>query len=322
MRKALTALGIYTVIFPVLAGTMMLIPVLAAPARAQTMPPTDSSYYVAPRDTAVRAQRLGCDQAEFDNSRDHNSFVTLDFGAQRKDGKGTYLPGSTVFWPKSRDQNYALHFAYGYQSCGPRHLLIVGIGTSNDGAVTDGALGADWGSTVAIVAREASADGYSNIAVQGAIDAEPGFGPFPHFEGWEWGDKSGTGYVSRTKALLNDYGSADGCPQALGKYGDARCGSGWTIADEYNAVWGWSPNEATPEIYFDGCHGYANMANQWARVSDYGKHYGGQGTVRFVAPLDQRNCLNAAQAWSAFRHALTADGVPEAMNFSTQIVTG
>lgn len=290
-------------------------------ASAAVRPPTDFSYYVSPGDTYARAQDLGCGQAKFDNSHGVNSFVTLDFGAQRSDGAGTYLAGSTVFWPNSAIERYSLRFAYGYQSCRSRHVLVLGIGTSNDGAVTDGRLGADWGIVVRTVAAGASRDGYRSVAVQGAIDAEPGFGPFPHFQGWEWGDRSGGGYVSTSKSLITDFGSADGCPQALGRYADAMCGNGWTTLDEYDAAWGWAPNEATPEIYFNGCRGYGKQANQWADISDYGKHNQKAGMIRFVGPLDQNDCLSPAAAWSDFNAALGRDGVSSGMKFSTRITT-
>lgn len=319
MGKARKALGFYA------AGFMMVAGFVAAnsgqAAAAVVRPPTDLSYYVTPGDTYSRAQALGCDQAKFDNSHHVNSFVTLDFGAQRSNGAGTYLTGSTVYWPNAAIKDYSLRFAYGYQKCGPEHILIVGIGTSNDGAVTDGALGADWGAVVRDVAAESSHDGYHSVAVQGAIDAEPGFGPFPHFDGWEWGDKSGGGYVSETKSLLTDFGSADGCPQSLGHHSDAMCGNGWTVKDEYDAVWGWKPNEGTPEIYFNGCGGYARQANQWADISDYGLHNQKAGRVLFVGPLDQDDCLSPSAAWSDFDAALGRDGVSDSMKFSTQMST-
>lgn len=319
MGRVRKALHISAAGFTVLAGFVALNSGQAA--SAATRPPTDFSYYVSAHDTYSRAQGLGCGQAKFDNSHGVNSFVTLDFGAQRSNGAGTYLAGTTTFWPNSAIQRYSLHFAYGYQACHSRHVLIMGIGTSNDGAVTDGKLGADWGSVVHSVAVTSSRDGYRNVQVQGAIDAEPGFGPFPHFQGWEWGDRSGRGYVSTSKALINDFGSADGCPQSLGRYRDAMCGNGWTVKDEYEAVWGWKPNEGTPEIYFNGCRGYANQANQWADISDYGKHNERSGKVLFVGPLDQGKCLSPPAAWSAFDGALGRDGVSDGMKFSTQITT-
>lgn len=318
MSKARKSLGIIVAAFGVLASV-----VLAKPAYAQvaSKPPTDWSYYVAPGDTGSRAHDLGCSQAEADNSSGHESFVILDFGAQRRNGKGTYLAGSTVYWTNAADENYALRFAYGYESCGPRHLLILAIGTSNDGAVTDGALGGDWGALVQGLAQQASARGYSHVAVQGAMDAEPGFGSFSHFQGWEWGDKSGRGYAGRTVSLLDDFGSADGCPQALGRVANRKCANGWSLDDEYKAVWGWPPNEGTPEVYFDGCGGNANQVNQWANVSAFGQRYRRKGKVQFVGPLDQGSCLNAARAWREFQAALAADSVPEAMRFSVEMVT-
>jgi hypothetical protein len=71
-------------------------------------------------------------------------------------------------------------------------VLLLPIGTSNYGSVTDGR-SARPGERWYAVAQQASGRGYSDVAIQGAIDAEPGFGPFPHFQGWEWGDKSGRG---------------------------------------------------------------------------------------------------------------------------------
>lgn len=318
MRRMRTALGICAVALPVILSL-----VFARPAYglATPKPPTDWSYYVYPGDSGHRAQHLGCSQAKYDNSRNHYSFVTLDFGAQRSNGRGTYLPSTTVYWSNVADENYALYFAFGYQSCRPRHVLVLAIGTSNDGSVTNGALGASWGAVVQSTAQQASKRGYSHVAVQGAIDAEPGFGPFPHFRGWEWGDKSGRGYVGRTTALINDFGSADGCPQSLGNYGNVQCGWGWTLANEYDAVWGWTPNEATPEIYFDGCHDYANQVNQWANVSAYGKHHQRKGMVRFVGPLSQGYCLDPLDSWHEFQRALTRAGVPDAMRFSALMVT-
>lgn len=318
MVRVLSVLRIPVSIFAVLAGAVFAIP---APASAASAPPTDASYYVRPSDTAARAQTLGCEQAKADDSNGRNSFVILDYGAQRKTGGGTYLAGTTVYWANSSDENYAVHFAYGYQSCGPRHLLILAVGTSNDGAVTDGKLGAVWGDVVKTVAGDASRDGYSNVAVQGAVDAEPGFGPFPHFQGWELGDSTGGGYVSQTKALLDDFGSADGCPQKIADYSNGKCQNGWTVADEYAAVWGWSPNEGSPEIYFDGCHKYGDQPNQWADISDYARHYG-KGAIKFVGPLDQGNCLGPAQAWSEFQAALSRNGVPDPeMGYSMEIFT-
>jgi hypothetical protein len=318
MGKARTVLGVCVAAFVVLMDVAL---PRSAYALVTAKPPTSWSYYVHSGDSGTLGQRLGCDQAKLDNSNGRGSFVILDFGAQRNNGRGTYLPGSTVYWTNTADENYALRFAYGYQSCVSHHVLILAAGTSNDGRVTDGALGAAWGSVVQRVARAASARGYSDVAVQGAIDAEPGFGTFAHFQAWEWGDKTGRGYVGRTRALLDDYGSADGCPQEIGRTANFRCGNGWNLADEYNAVWGWSPNEATPEIYFDGCHGNANQANQWANVSAYGRHHGRKGMVKFVGPLDQGSCLTSAKSWTAFQAALTRDGVGQAMRFSAEMAT-
>jgi hypothetical protein len=312
------ALGMYIAIFTVLVSAAIM---NAKPAAAAGRPPTDLSYYVAGGDTYSRAQDLGCHQAKFGNSHRAESFVVLDFGAQRRDGAGAYLPSSVVYWPNSVIKGYSLRFAYGYQRCRPRHVLILAVGTSNDGSVTNGALGAAWGRVVHAVAVDSSHDGYRSVAVQGGIDAEPGFGPFRHFAGWEWGDRSGGGYVRASRTLIDDFGSADGCPQSIGRSSNAKCASGWTVADEYDAVWGWKPNEGTPEIYFNGCGGYARQPNQWANISDYGKHHARAGKVLFVGPLDQDYCLSPAAAWSDFRAALRRDGVSDSMTFSMQMVT-
>ena len=312
-----------TIALPVAASFVFGTSVLVSPghALASTKPPTDLSYYVSSADTDSTAQTLGCNQAQFDNTNHANSYVTLDFGAQRYDGAGTYLPSTTYFWSNSQDVSYALYFAYGYESCTPSYTVNLNIGTNNSGSGIDGALGADWGSLVQEVANDAAADGYSNVYVEGATDAEPGYSTFAVFTDWELGDSTGGGYQSTTSLLISDFGSADGCPGTLGDYGDHYCDNTWYQSSVYDAAWGYSPNAGNPEIYYNGCNGLANQPVQWANISDFGIHYGKSGQILFEGPLDQDNCLTSAEAWSDFQTALSDDGVSSAMSYSTEITT-
>ncbi len=294
---------------------------LHAPAAWASNPPNNWSFYVASWDTNSTAQQLGCNQANYDKSVNANSFVTLDFGAQYYTGSGTYVPSTTIYWSNSTIEAYAENFAYGYQICGSSHYLTFNVGTNNDGSVTDGALGADWGSLVQSVASNVSNSGYANVIVYGAIDAEAGYGPFAHLYGWEFGDSSGPGFASRFGGLISDFGSADGCPQSYYQDTNRVCSGDWYLSSDYEAAWGWSPNIANPEIYYDGCYGLANEPVQWANISDFGAHYG-FGAIFFEGPLSQNYCLSPAQSYNDLVYSLNVDGAGVGpMPFLTQIVT-
>lgn len=289
-------------------------------------PPYDWNYYVSPHDTLHRgihtAFNWGFNQARADRAHRHNSFVTLDFGAQGPRGAGTYLPGTVVWWSNARDEAFAEWFAYGYfRGSGngrSGHHVMLQLGTSNDGSVTDGRLGGIWGSTVQTTANYVSRHGWSDVAIGGAIDVEAAWGPFAHVREWEWGDASGAGYAHRTHALLADYGDAEGCPQHQTKR-NSYCGNGYWSQSYYRLAWGWSPNMAQPEIYFNGCHGYAKQAVQWADVSAWAKATG-RRPIQWDATLSQNWCLSPSGSYHALVGALRHAGVPYNPLFETWIV--
>lgn len=296
-----------------------------APASAN--PPFDWNYYVHATDTlhtgARSAFQFGYNQARADIAHRSNSFVTLDFGAQGPGGTGTYLPSTTTWWSNGHDEAYAEWFAYGYYRGAndgrSGHHVMLNVGTSNDGNVTNGRLGAIWGTSVQATATYVSRHGWSDVAVDGAIDIEAAWGPFAHVNGWEWGDSSGAGYAHRTRALLADYGDAEGCPQYY-THINAHCGNGYTTEDYYYLMFGWSPNMAQPEVYYNGCHRYANEPVQWADISSWGKTTG-RRPIQWNATLSQGWCLAPSESYSALVNALGRAGVPFNPLYETWIVT-
>lgn len=294
---------------------------------ASAHPPYDWNYYVIPSDSLSSGSRsafqFGWNQARADIAHNYSSFVTLDFGAQSAGGGGTYLTHSTTWWPYSHIEAFAEWFAYGYYRGANNgrsgHHLMLNLGTSNDGSVTDGYMGALWGSAVQAAANYVSDHGWSDVVIDGAIDVEAAWGPFTHVNGWEWGDSTGAGYVHRTGALLADFGDAEGCPQYFTS-AKAYCGNGYWTWSYYYLSWGWHPNMAQPEIYFNGCHGYANQPVQWADISSWGRAKGLR-PIQWDATLSQNQCLTPKQSWGALVWALGRAGVPFNPLYETWIVT-
>lgn len=257
---------------------------MAAQANPSSIPPIDYSFYVYPGDTPSTAYTLGCNQGNYDGQVNQGSVVILDFGAQASNASGTYLPSTSTFWSNGTDEFYAANFAEGYQRCNHGQVLTLAVGTNNDGSVTDGQLGAVWGSVVEAVANNAQQSGYANVSVAGADDWEAGFGPFAHLNGWVNGDSSGGGYVSTYSVPLYNYGSADGCPQNYGEYQNYLCTGDWYQSSNWDAAWGWGPSYSTPEIYYNGCNGYAAQDLQWGMISLEGAVYQGS-RIQFTGPF-------------------------------------
>jgi len=266
------------------AGAIILEMPAAALAGPSSIPPIDDSFYVYPGDTPSTAYTLGCDQGNYDGQVNQDSVVILDFGAQTSDSSGTYLPSSSTFWSNGSDEFYAANFAEGYQGCNHGKVLTLAVATNNDGSVTDGHLGAVWGTVVQAVANNAQQSGYVNVSVAGAGDWEAGFGPFAHLNGWVNGDGSGGGYVSTYSVPLFDFGSADGCPQQYGQYQNIQCTGDWYQSSNWYAAWGWGPAYATPEIYYNGCDGNAAQDLQWGMISLEGAVYQGS-EIPFTGPM-------------------------------------
>jgi hypothetical protein len=289
-----------------------------AVSSAAANPPNDWSFYVAPGDSYSGAETLGCNQAHYDTSVQNESLVTLDFGAQTSNGAGTYLPSTVTYWSNGTDELYAEWFAYGYQDCSNGdYYLELNVGTNNDGSVTNGNIGGIWGSLVQTVATNASDWGYSNVSINGAIDAEAGYSSFADVDDWMWGDSSGTGYANHTGALIADFGTADGCPSYYTS-SNLDC-SGWYESDIYYLSWGWPASEAQPEIYYAG-NGYANQPIQWADISDVGAHCCG-GEIYFWASLSQNSPLSPDESYSYLVDATSHQGVGDSPSYETQIVT-
>jgi hypothetical protein len=192
-------------------------------------------------------------------------------------------------------------------------VLTLNIGTNNSGSTPTGKLGAIWGSVISWVANHA----WSDDIVQGANDVES-WGTYAAFNNWEWGDSTGSGYAA-SKLMLVNFGSADGCP-TFWTNGDYPCSSGFTTKHEYYASWGWSPNLAQPQIYYDGCDGYANQPVQWADISAWGAA-NNLGRIYSAASLSQNYCLSPDQSYSYLESALAHQGVNDTPSYETQIVT-
>jgi hypothetical protein len=274
----------------------------AAAASAPCCPPVDRTFYVAPGDGPATAYNLGLEQANADGQSGQPSIVILDFGAQRDDGAGNYLPSTTYFWSDGTIEFYAANFAEGYQNGGHgAATLQLALGTSNGGSVTDGALGAIWGSVVQAVVNNASSSGYVNVNVAGSGDWEAGYGPFAHLAGWVNGDSSGGGYVSTEPASLYDFGSADGCPGYYNSESqNLQCDGDWTQDSNWLASWGWGPAYATPQIYYNGvgsCTGLAAQDIQWGMISLEGAVQHGR-SIYFTGPLTSAGtCDTTLNAW-------------------------
>lgn len=267
-----------------------------AHANPPSIPPIQYSFYVAPGDTPSTAHTLGCNQANSDGSTGHNSLVILDFGAQASNGAGTYLPSTTYEWSNGTDEFYAANFALGYQSCNHgSQVVTLAVGTNNDGSVTDAALGADWAGVVHAVQANASSSGYVNVNVVGAGDWEAGYGPFAHVAGWvEGGDGTGSGYATNYGIPLYNFGSADGCPQSYGEYQNYLCTGDWYQDSNWLDSWGWTVAFATPEIYYNGCDGYAAQDIQWGMISLEGATYHSE-PIQFSGPFTEASSCDPSQ---------------------------
>ena len=263
-----------------------------APAGANppAIPPIDYSFYVAPSDTYSTALQLGCNQANYDGSVHYPSTVILDFGAQTSDGSGTYLPSTSYYWTDGADEYYAANFAYGYQACNHgTYRLNLAIGTNNDGSVTNSYLGDVWAIVASAVRDNVSTSGYVNVSVWGAGDWEGGFGSFAHLSSWmNGGDGTGTGYAPSPSLppLIFNYGSADGCPQNYGQYQNLPCTGDWNQGSNWLDSWGWVDAWATPEIYYNGCGGFAAQDLQWGMISLFGAVYYGR-PIEFWGPMTE-----------------------------------
>jgi hypothetical protein len=250
---------------------------------------------VNPIDVAAPIIReAACEQAQ----KVRQGIVVLSFGRQ-------LATGTTGFGnPISPDTIVATATAWseGLAACG-RGPWEVSIGTSNSGGRTphNGFNGGKvWGEIVVRAQQEAN----PRVAISGSVDIEPGWGPAPQARKWV------DGYVSATNIRLWNFGSADGCPQSVGRL---TCGNGWTVDDVLWVSSHAGPNViAMPQIHTQS----GSQARQWAVLSARALEMGkplriGSFTVQTAACAQVRGgCpttgVSAWDGWVQLRNALDA----------------
>lgn len=175
--------------------------------------------------------------------------VVLSFGAQR--AKGTNGFGTEISYAEVAEVTKA--FAAGLLKCGSGPWEVA-VGTSNSGGVTawNGVLGGvRWAQLVRSIRAQAG------VLVTAAVDLEPGWGPSGQARAWV------DGFVQMAPEVrLWNFGSADGCPQAINS--DLTCNNGWTVDD---VLWVSSHAGvnvvAMPQIHTQS----GSQARQWARMA-------------------------------------------------------
>ena len=192
--------------------------------------------------TLPAATAVACSQAK----KVSNGVVVLSFGIQTATGtSGWGIPISYENIAK-----VAAAWASGLATCGTGQWEV-SIGTSNAGGVSryNGYLG---GVAMAVAVGRSRELADSRVVISGAMDLEPGWGPPGQARAWV------DGYVATTSARLWNFGSADGCPQTVGKL---TCNNGWTIDD---VLWVSSHAGANviamPQIHTQS----GSQARQWA----------------------------------------------------------
>ncbi len=244
--------------------------------------------------TLPAATAVACSQAKKVSS----GVVVLSFGVQNATGtSGWGIPISYANIAK-----VAAAWATGLATCGTGQWEV-SIGTSNSGSVTryNGYLG---GVAMAVAVGRARELADSRVVISGAMDLEPGWGPPGQARAWV------DGYVATTSARLWNFGSADGCPQTVGKL---TCNNGWTIDD---VLWVSSHAGANviamPQIHTKS----GSQARQWAvlaaRSIEMGKTLRiGALTVQTAACTTvvggcPTTGVSAWDAWTQLRRALDA----------------
>ena len=244
--------------------------------------------------TAPIIRQAACDQAR----KVRQGIVILSFGRQ-------LATGTTGFNnPISPDTIVATAVAWseGLAECA-RGPWEVSIGTSNSNGRTphNGFFGGQkWGEIV----KRASAEAHPRVRISGSVDLEPGWGPAPRARQWV------DGYVSVTDIRLWNFGSADGCPQTVGRL---TCGNGWTVDDVLWVSSHAGPNViAMPQIHTQS----GSQARQWAVLSARALELGkplriGAITVQTAACAQVRGgCpttgVSAWDGWMQLRNAMDA----------------
>ena len=204
---------------------------------------------VLPIDTAIPVIRAAaCDQAR----KVRQGIVVLSFGMQ--------VDGGASGFEKTRKLTYddiaatTSAWASGLAECGIGPWEV-SIGTSNSGGKTK-YNGFSGGQQWAQVVERTRAIADPRVAVTGAVDIEPGWGPVKQARLWV------DGYVATSSVRLWNFGSADGCPQTVSSR--LSCNNGWTIDDVLYVSSHAGPNVvAMPQIHTQS----GSQSRQWAVMS-------------------------------------------------------
>ena len=223
--------------------------------------------------------------------------VVLSFGKQVEGGASGF--GMTLM----NDDMVAVvaTVAAGLAECGGGPWEVA-IGTSNSGGATP-FNGVEGGARWAALVERARGASDPRIAISGAVDLEPSWGPVAQSRAWV------AGYVAATSRRLWNFGSADGCPQTVGA---VRCNNGWTIDDV-----AWVSTEAGPNVWVAPqiFTQSGSLARQWAVIAARALQRGAQLRVGGVgvqssACVQRGPCPTTGnqgwQAWQQLRAALDA----------------
>jgi len=212
---------------------------------------------VLPIDTAIPVIRAAaCDQAR----KVRQGIVVLSFGMQVEGGSSGFEKTRKLTYDDIAATTSA--WASGLAECGTGPWEV-SIGTSNSGGKTK-YNGFSGGQLWAQVVERTRAIADPRVAVTGAVDIEPGWGPVRQARLWV------DGYVSSSNVRLWNFGSADGCPQTVSSR--RTCNNGWTIDDVIYVSSHAGPNViAMPQIHTQS----GSQSRQWAvmaaRAASQGK---------------------------------------------------
>jgi hypothetical protein len=205
-----------------------------------------------------------------------DSIIFLDFGnpVYRNGHYGVQLYNQDIISATALAHAVEI-FAQGYWNCLGQDYeskLIIAVGTNSSG--DEGGMFFEHGVTWAQMVNEVNnwlmhPDHlyFSQVAVVGASNIEPGFNPPAIAKAWV------NGYDSASLYWFYNVGSTEGCPSdyppedpETGTYPPNPCNSGWTQDDIYYVSWGVMTAWPLPEIY----NVVEENAKQWYRIGIYG----------------------------------------------------
>lgn len=236
--------------------------------------------------------------------------VILDFGVQVADGQTLSTANNGTSYSYAQIESMAMSYLEGLASCGGRDT-IVALGTSNSlaptGLIEDdqgAAAGSQWGSLVADVTQQASANAAVRAAgeqVAGAIDAEDGNSWSGPGQTLPWAQA----YANAAAGIpYYDFGSPGGCPQTGSSATPGSCKNGWTQASMWTMAAGTFYDgtqvaQALPEVY-ECC-----IELSWQQLAIFG--YDAYGEHMYFAGAESQypgGGRTPQQAWQALWCAL------------------